>query len=69
MGFFNFGGHSNDTDQAAVLASFGLSEEDVENQEQQSQIPWHCGWCEPYTDGATTGIHPACKEKYITRNH
>lgn len=28
-------------------------------------IPYHCGWCEPYIDGATTGICADCKAKYF----
>lgn len=66
MGFFSFGS-STSAEQVEVLAAFGVDEQDIANQTEQSQLPSHCGWCEPYTDGATTGICSDCEAKYFPR--
>lgn len=65
MGLFSFGSKREQQEQEEILSIYGLTQQDVEDNEQQTSIPWHCGWCQPYVNGATTGICQECEAKYF----
>lgn len=62
-----FSRHTETTETADVLASFFLTDQEAQQPTSQDQIPSHCGWCEPYIEGATTGICSACEEQYFPK--
>lgn len=67
MGFFSFGSSASAEQDDEILAAFGVDEQDIANQTEQGQIPWHCGWCEPYVNGATTGICASCEAEHFPK--
>lgn len=63
-------------EQQDLLALFGVILATQENEQQQAAYPalvWHCSWCQPYTDGATSGMCSACRARYYphitTKSH
>lgn len=55
-------------EQQDLLALFGVTLATQENEQQQEAYPaivWHCAWCMPYTDGATSGICAECEARYF----
>jgi len=57
--------HSNASEQREILASYQLTEQEAEQETQQPH--WHCAWCEPYTEGDTSGICPDCEARFFPR--
>jgi hypothetical protein len=55
-------------EQQEVLSIFHLSEQQIEQHNNSTSLPAHCGWCQPYIPGATTFMCEDCRQKQQRRN-
>ena len=55
------------TGQQDLLSIFDLPAQESQSQSQNEKpaLVWHCAWCMPYSEGATSGICPTCEARYF----